>query len=78
VAAQSKAWTVFTRSKIGVVGSNPTKDMDAFVRLFCFCAVLCAGRVLRRADPPSKESYQLSKNQETEKAAKIQQKAVER
>jgi hypothetical protein len=33
---------------------------------------------LRRADPPSKESYRLcQKNQETEKAAKVQQRVVE-
>jgi hypothetical protein len=34
VAAQSEAWTVFSRSNTGVVGSNPTQGMDAFV-LFC-------------------------------------------
>jgi hypothetical protein len=32
---------------------------------------------LQRADPPSKKSYRLSKGQETEKAAKVQQRAVE-
>jgi hypothetical protein len=32
---------------------------------------------LRRAHPPSKESYRLCKDQETEKAAKAQQRAVE-
>jgi hypothetical protein len=32
---------------------------------------------LRRADPPSKDSYRLCKNQETEKVAEIQQSAVE-
>jgi hypothetical protein len=32
---------------------------------------------LRRADPPSKESYRLYIDQETEKAAKSQQRAVE-
>jgi hypothetical protein len=33
---------------------------------------------LRQADPPSKESYRLcKKDQETEKAAKVQQIAVE-
>jgi hypothetical protein len=31
----------------------------------------------RRADPPSKEPYRLRKKQETEKAAKAQQRAVE-
>jgi phage gp36-like protein len=32
---------------------------------------------LRRADPPSKESYRLRKNQETDKAAKDQERDVE-
>jgi hypothetical protein len=32
---------------------------------------------LRRADRPSKESYRPCKNQETEKLAKVQQRAVE-
>jgi hypothetical protein len=40
VAARSKAWTVFARSNIGIVGSDPTQGMDVCVRLFC---VLCAG-----------------------------------
>jgi hypothetical protein len=31
VAAQSKEWTVFARSKAGVVGSNPTRGMDVWV-----------------------------------------------
>jgi hypothetical protein len=25
------------------MGSNPTRDMDVCVRLFCVCAVLCVG-----------------------------------
>jgi hypothetical protein len=34
--------------------------MDVHVRLFCVCVGLCAGgAALRRADPPSKESYRL-------------------
>jgi hypothetical protein len=28
MAARSKSWIVFTRSNTGVVGSNPTQDMD--------------------------------------------------
>jgi hypothetical protein len=43
VAARSKAWTVFARSNTGIVGSNPTRDTDVCVRLFCVCVVLCAG-----------------------------------
>jgi hypothetical protein len=66
VAARSKAWIVFARTNTGVVGSNPTQDMD-----FCVRAALCAGRVaLRRATD-------CVKDQETDKAAKAQQKAVE-
>jgi hypothetical protein len=34
----------FARSNAGVVGSNPTRGMDVYVRLFCVCAVLCIGR----------------------------------
>jgi hypothetical protein len=52
--AQSKAGTVFTRSNAGVVGSNPPQGMDDCVRLFCVLL-----EALRRADPPSKESYRL-------------------
>jgi hypothetical protein len=32
---RSKAWIVFARSNTGIVGSNPTPDMDVCVRLFC-------------------------------------------
>jgi hypothetical protein len=38
--------TVFARSNSGIVGSNPTQGMDVCVRLFCICAVLCAGNGL--------------------------------
>jgi hypothetical protein len=37
VAAPSKAWTVFSRSKAGIVDSNPTQGMDVCVRLFSLC-----------------------------------------
>jgi hypothetical protein len=43
VSARSKAWSVFPRSKTGLVGSNPTRGMDVCLRLFCVCVVLCAG-----------------------------------
>jgi hypothetical protein len=43
VTARSKAWTVFARSKAGIVSSNPNQDMDACVRLFCVRIVLCVG-----------------------------------
>jgi hypothetical protein len=35
VAARSKAWTVFILSNAGIVGSNPTRGMDACLYLFC-------------------------------------------
>jgi hypothetical protein len=41
VAAWSRAWTVFVRSNTGVMGSNPTRDMDVGMPLFCVCVVLC-------------------------------------
>jgi hypothetical protein len=63
VAVRSKEWTVFAHSNTGIVGSNPTRGMDVCVRLFCVQVV---------ADPPSKESYRICKDQETEKAAKAQ------
>jgi hypothetical protein len=60
VVARSKAWTDFARSNARVVGSNPTQGMDVCVRLLCLC---CSVQIaaLRRADPPSKESYRLCK-----------------
>jgi hypothetical protein len=42
VAARPKAWTTFARSNAGLVGSNPTQNMDVSVRLFCVY-VLCVG-----------------------------------
>jgi hypothetical protein len=79
VAARSKAWTVFARSNTGIVGSNLTHGMDVCVRLFCVCVVLYVG-----SDPAtgwSSVQGVLStvyvKDQETEKAAKVQQMAVE-
>jgi hypothetical protein len=53
---------VFASSNTGIVGSNPSSGMDVCVRLFCVCALLCVQvAALRRADPPSKESYRLCK-----------------
>jgi hypothetical protein len=43
VAARSKARTVFACPNTGIMGSNPTQGMDVCLRLFCVCAVLCAG-----------------------------------
>jgi hypothetical protein len=54
VAAQAKAWTIFARSNTGIMGSNPTQDMDVCVRLFCLHAVVCVQTAaLQMADPPS-------------------------
>jgi hypothetical protein len=33
VAVRAKTWTVFARSNIGIVGSNPSRGMDVCVRL---------------------------------------------
>jgi hypothetical protein len=60
VTAQSKAWNVFARPNAGIVGSNPTQGMDVCLHYFVF-VLSCVGSALRRADPPSKESYRLSK-----------------
>jgi hypothetical protein len=57
VAARSRAWTVFARSNTGVVGSYPPQHMDIRVCLYCLCCPVV--EALRRADPPSKESYRL-------------------
>jgi hypothetical protein len=60
VAAQSKAWTVFANSNTGVVGSNPTRGMDVSVCVYSVFVLSCLQvAALRRADPPSKESYRL-------------------
>jgi hypothetical protein len=51
--------TVFVRSNAGIVGSNPTWDMDmcAFIVFMLSCVEVAA---LKRADLSSKESYRLS------------------
>jgi hypothetical protein len=59
VGALSEAWAVFTRPNSGIVGSNPTRGMDVYVRLFCVVLFCVYVAVLRRADPPSKEPYGL-------------------
>jgi hypothetical protein len=41
------AWTVFARSKAGIVGSNPTQGMDVcIVFVYSVCVVLWVGRGL--------------------------------
>jgi hypothetical protein len=48
VAERSKAYTVFARSEVGIVGSNPTRIwvFSVCMRLFYVCVVLCLGRGL--------------------------------
>jgi hypothetical protein len=53
---------MFAHSNTGVVGSNATRSIDVCLRLFSACVVLCVGSGLATADPPSKESYQMSNN----------------
>jgi hypothetical protein len=60
LAARSKAWTVFARSKAGIVGSNPNRGMDVCVCVYSVFVLFCVYlEALRRADPPSKKSYWL-------------------
>jgi hypothetical protein len=54
-AAWCKAWTAFARSNTGIVGSNPTWDMNVCVRLFCVCVVLCAASGLLTGWSPVQE-----------------------
>jgi hypothetical protein len=57
VAARSKVWTVFARSNAGIVGSNPTQDMDVCVRLRLFrvCVILCVNSGLAMGWSPVQE-----------------------
>jgi hypothetical protein len=60
------------------MGSNPTQSMDVSVRLFCVCVVLCVGSGIATGWSPIKRILPtVYKDQETEKAAKAQQWAVE-
>jgi hypothetical protein len=57
VAARSQTRVNLDRSNAGVVGSNPGWGMAIYP---CFSVLCCHTWVvaLRKADPPSKESYQ--------------------
>jgi hypothetical protein len=58
MAAQSKAWTVFALSKVGIVVWIPLKAlMSVCLYSVLYCSVYVAA--LRLADPQSKESYRL-------------------
>jgi hypothetical protein len=58
---RSKALTIFARSITGILGSNPTRGMDVYVVKSVFVLSCVQVEALRRADPPSKESYRLRK-----------------
>jgi hypothetical protein len=63
----------FSRSKAGIVSSNPTQGMNV-----CVCVYSVFVLSLRRADHSSKESYRLcKKHYETEEESRVQQRAVE-
>jgi hypothetical protein len=62
--------------------SSPAQTLGSWVRIplevwMSVCVYSVYVEALRRADPPSRESYRLCIDQETEKAAKVQQRAVE-
>jgi hypothetical protein len=60
VAARSKAWTVFAHSNAGIVGSNPNQGTDVCICVYSVFVLFCVYvAALRRADPPSKESYRV-------------------
>jgi hypothetical protein len=63
MAARSQARTVIDRLNAGIVVLNPTRGMDVCVCVCIFLCFCCPVQVvaLRRADPPSKESYQMSR-----------------
>jgi len=60
MAAQSKAREVFNHSKTVIVVSNPARGMDVCPRFSVLCCPVWVV-ALRRADPPSKASYQMSR-----------------
>jgi hypothetical protein len=47
VAARSKAWTFVSLLHTGIMGSNPTRGIGVYLRLFCVCVVLCVGSGLK-------------------------------
>jgi hypothetical protein len=63
VAESSKAWTVLACLNAGIVGSNPTGDMNIYVYVYVYSMFVlsCVGRGLAMScDHSSEESYQLS------------------
>jgi hypothetical protein len=54
------------------MGSNPTRDMDVYVRLFCVCVVLCVGSGLAAGSFPFQGVLPtVCRLKKTEKVAKI-------
>jgi hypothetical protein len=82
-SARSKAWTFFAHSNAGIVGSNPTQDMDVCVCVYFVFVLSCVQvAALWRTDPPYKESYRLCKKyyetkEEGERDAWAQYRAVQ-
>jgi hypothetical protein len=72
VSALSEAWTIFGRSKTGVVCSKPTGGMNVCVRLLCICVVLATDW-----SPAQGVLLTVYKITELKKAARVQQRAVE-
>jgi hypothetical protein len=60
MAERSKALTAFGRWNIGIADLNPTRGMDVSPRISVLCYTVY-GEALPRADIPSKESFQMSK-----------------
>jgi hypothetical protein len=60
MAARSEARSVFDSLNAGIAVSNPARGMDVCLRFSVLCCPVYAV-ALRRADSPSKESYQMSK-----------------
>jgi hypothetical protein len=76
VAAQSKAWTIFAHLNTGVVSSNVSRSMKSVPVSFLFCVVR-VGRGLAKGWTSVRDMLPTVWDQETEKAAKAQQRSIE-
>jgi hypothetical protein len=59
ITERSKAGTVYDRLNIGIADSSPAWGMDVCLRVSVLCCPVSV-EALRRADPPAKESHQMS------------------